>query len=393
MNLTIVKKKKIKDMSSHKSFLCTVLNAMSTLFIYSKEGDMKKVIIFLVSILYSSWVFAGSLKEIVFIGDSLSDNGNLYAVLKVVPKSPPYFKGRFTNGATWAENVGKYFYDKSYINTKIYAWGGATAILHNPLHDSFIAPITLDGEMYAYFLNTLFQNKSNVLYIIWIGANDYLYDRQPDMNALADSVVDKISWAVSALINQGAQNLMVLNLPNLSRTPFALSHHSGERLNALSLLHNQKLQQAMNNIRNQNPEVKIISLDVFNIFNELLDDTQKYNQRYGVNLTNRKDSCWKGGMTLNNIDQARLTADLQKAYTAKESAANNVNMTAMSHTILNSPALALAYATGKAQEDGLVPCDNANQYIFWDELHPTQIVHQILAQIVEQSLVENGVDI
>jgi phospholipase/lecithinase/hemolysin len=54
--------------------------------------------------------------KIVFFGDSLSDNGNFYNfVLGYMPKSPPYFNGRFANGPTWAEHVEKYFFDKSYV--------------------------------------------------------------------------------------------------------------------------------------------------------------------------------------------------------------------------------------------------------------------------------------
>lgn len=354
---------------------------------------MKKLVLFLISLLCCSSIFAGSLKEIVFIGDSLSDNGNLYASLKIIPKSPPYFKGRFTNGPTWAEYVGKYFYDRSYIDSQIYAWGGATAILHNPVYDKFVAPITLDGEMYTYFLHSLFKNKSKVLYIIWIGANDYLYDQRPNMDELADEVVNKISWAVTALIDHGARNFMILNLPDLSRTPFARAHNTGVRLNVLSQMHNKKLANAINALSQAHPEAKIMPMNIFTIFNDLIDNTEKYNQLYRVHITNLRDSCWMGGMTLQGSDKARIDADLQKALTEKGAPSKNFDTTAMSHAIVNSPSLALAYALGKAQEEGKTPCRNADEYIFWDQLHPTQVVHQILAQIVEKALIENGVDV
>ena len=43
--------------------------------------------------------------RIVTFGDSLSDNGNLYAAI-ANPTSPPYFQGRFSNGPVWVELLG-----------------------------------------------------------------------------------------------------------------------------------------------------------------------------------------------------------------------------------------------------------------------------------------------
>src|SRR4051812_23986271 len=40
-------------------------------------------------------------------GDSLSDNGNLYALTsRTQPASPPYYQGRFSNGPTFVELLG-----------------------------------------------------------------------------------------------------------------------------------------------------------------------------------------------------------------------------------------------------------------------------------------------
>src|SRR5690242_20274022 len=41
-------------------------------------------------------------------GDSLTDNGNLFALTRAiqpVPPSPPYFDGRFSNGPVWVEQL------------------------------------------------------------------------------------------------------------------------------------------------------------------------------------------------------------------------------------------------------------------------------------------------
>jgi phospholipase/lecithinase/hemolysin len=340
---------------------------------------MKRIIVILLSLFCCTSLFAEPLKEIVVLGDSLSDNGNLYAALKVIPKSPPYYKGRFTNGFTWAEDVGKYYYEKSYIDYSIYAWGGATAIVHNPAHDKFVAPMVLEEEVYSYLTKSMTTDKSKVLYVIWIGANDYLYDEQPDINALTTRVVDKISWAMNTLMSHGAQHFLIMNLPDLSRTPFAAVGHTEERLNALTLMHNQKLADAVKSFGDRNKNVSVASIDIFSIFNDMLDHTEKYNQQYNVNIQNKTDSCWGGGMTANtHANSMALSSDLQKALNSDSRAASNV--------ILNSPTLALAYAMGQSYESGTTPCDHAEQYVFWDELHPTETVHSVLAKIVEQIL-------
>ena len=349
---------------------------------------MKRIFLLFLSLFICTSVFADPIKEFVVIGDSLSDNGNLYAkFLKIVPKSPPYFQGRFTNGPTWAEDVGKYYYDQYNINYKVVAYGGATAILHNPIYDKFIAPITLDGEMAEYFWGSMLTDKSKVLYAIWIGANDYLYDEQPNMDNLVKDVVDKISSSTKALIISGAKTIVILNLPDLARTPFAKSHNNGERLHTLTINHNQKLNEAIAKLQSAYPKVKIVTINIYDVFNNFLDNTTAFNQTYNVNITNTNEACWKGGMTLNQSANAKvLNAELQQAMTKQRVKINNFDATAVSNFIMSSPSLALAYNTSKAHDDGLKACSNADEHIFWDELHPTDVVHMVLSKIFVNTL-------
>lgn len=352
---------------------------------------MKQIFKTLLLFLFCSTVYASQINQIVILGDSLSDNGNLYNYLKIVPKSPPYFQGRFTNGPTWAEHVGNYFYSKNYVDVENYAVGGATSIIHSPVNDTFIGPATLTGELYDYSARSLFTDKSNVLYIIWIGANDYLYERDPDMNGIATNVVNNIVWAVNNLINQGGRHFVIMNLPDLSRTPYAKDDNVMDRLHAISVIHNQKLADAVKMLQSKNPTSKIQFIDVFSIFNDLLNNTEQYNQRYHTNITNITEACWKGGMMLKNLskeDQINaVDSDLKKALQGnKITLTKNFSTLAMAKAIINSPSLAEAYNTGKLYEQGVTPCTNADEHLFWDHIHPTEPVHQILANIVEQDL-------
>ena len=74
----------------------------------------KKISIVLFILFFqTSVVLAGGGKpfaQIIIFGDSLSDNGNIYRLdFGFIPKSPPYFKGRFSNGEVWADHVERFF--------------------------------------------------------------------------------------------------------------------------------------------------------------------------------------------------------------------------------------------------------------------------------------------
>ena len=65
-----------------------------------------KLLATLSAFLFSGIVAATPLQNIVVFGDSLSDNGNLYEIMKhQLPQSPPYYKGRFSNGPVWVEHL------------------------------------------------------------------------------------------------------------------------------------------------------------------------------------------------------------------------------------------------------------------------------------------------
>src|SRR3990167_4017605 len=260
-----------------------------------RKASMKKILIFLSLLIFCNTIFASSINHIVFFGDSLSDNGNLYKFFfKIIPKSPPYFQGRFSNGPTWAENVGQFFYNKAYMDYQIYAVGGATAILHLPKLQ-FIAPTTLDFELMQYSVDSLLMNKSHTLFVIWIGANDYLYEQDSDKNVLTQKVVDQVGYAINSLIGLGAKNFLILNLPDLSVIPFARQNGSIEKLHELSVLHNIKLDKIVSNLQVQHPEINFDFLSVFDIFNDFLANPDKYNKKYNVHITNTVDACWAGG--------------------------------------------------------------------------------------------------
>lgn len=332
-----------------------------------------------------SGVFATPFNQIIFFGDSLTDNGNLHKLLlKIVPKSPPYFKGRFSNGEVWAEHVGKFFYDNYYIDYKDYAYGGATAVLHLPnIH--FIAPSNLEIEVNRFIIDQFFRDKSTTLFSIWIGANDYFYYHDGDPDYLTTQAVNRVAWAINHLIYFGARYFLVLNLPGLDETPYAKSHGMVPLLHFLTQLHNQKLAEMVDEIKNKNPGVNIVYIDTNSIFHDFVMHPDKYNKKYHGHVTNTEDACWKGGYLMrgNNTSKEALDSQLRRTLTTAYGAIpENTDTKAMSEFILNSPMIYRAYMMGQSFDRGILPCPDANEYAFWDDMHPSEIVHRILAQIV-----------
>ena len=72
-------------------------------------------------------VSSATVDQVVVFGDSLSDNGNLYEYMqREMPLSPPYYKGRFSNGPVWIELVTAHYYPNAVEEHLLdYAFGGS----------------------------------------------------------------------------------------------------------------------------------------------------------------------------------------------------------------------------------------------------------------------------
>src|SRR5690349_9388150 len=177
---------------------------------YGNYCPMKKLVVLgtlLPLILLTSSIAAAfdlsKVHNLVVFGDSLSDNGNSYAAVGL--PQPPYYKGRWTNGRNWVD----YF-------TTIVGLPPATAYLKNGGTNFAVGGSTsaLLGAQIVVFLATVGGSADPAdLYVIWIGANDFLGGIEPDATTGA------IGAQISALSLAGAKQFLVINVPDISLTP------------------------------------------------------------------------------------------------------------------------------------------------------------------------------
>jgi phospholipase/lecithinase/hemolysin len=162
----------------------------------------------------------------------------------------------------------------------------------------------------------------NALYIVASGANDYLFGGVTDPTV----PVNNLSFAVTSLTEIGAKNIMVTNLLDLGKVPATSGTSNSYALSTLSQLHKSELSATLADLsQTLAPDVNIFAVDVYSLFNEAISNPANFG------FTNVTDPCL---VSLNP----------------------------------------------------LVVCDNPNEFLFWDQLHPTTAAHQALGEFAFSSL-------
>ena len=263
---------------------------------------------------------AQRIEGITTFGDSLVDNGNVFQVTgQTFPPNPLYFNGRFSNGPVWVENIAaKLEITKTSSN---FAFGGATSGTLNTI-DPTLPGLTTQLDR---FFKTSPKISPDRLFVIWVGANDYLGGKQSNPTV----TVGNLSTALQRLIDAGATQLMVPNLPDLGINPASTNSLSqSKRLTELSTVHNRLLKASLATLAQKNPQISIIAIDVRRLFNAVVTDPAKFG------LTNVTQPCFNR-------------------------------------------------ATGTV-------CAKPNSFLFWDELHPTAAAYQIISEYTLTAIRSNA---
>jgi outer membrane lipase/esterase len=305
---------------------------------------------------------------VVVFGDSLSDTGNKFAVTGQL-STPPYDEldafripdypyaisaGRFTNGATWVEDAARLVGVQQDVRAALrnirpgtnYAYGGARAGAPLvPTNDRDLS------EQVTTYLADVNGSADGDIIVLFIGANDVAdavraLSVDPSGGTSVDGLlagIGSINANLSQLVAAGARTFVILNVPNVALVPALNPPLAPAGLSGIAtcwtVLFNQGtplpagcpalppgipgLDDIAAGLKAQGVEVKLV--DTFTFINQVAADPG----RYGI--TNVKDTC--------------ITPDVAPYQ-----------------------------------------CARPNRYFFWDGIHPTQIVHQLLARDVLRQL-------
>jgi outer membrane lipase/esterase len=169
------------------------------------------------ALLFSAGAHADGYQQVVSFGDSLSDNGNV----ALLSGSPVITRFTTNPGTVAVENIAQHFnltLTPSLQGGTDYAFGGARAAIANPV------PAT-SSQVQQYLAANGGKANPNALYTMWIGANDLLAAVQNPATAqvtVATAAANEVGQ-IKALQAAGAKTIVVFNLPDVGKTPAAMS--------------------------------------------------------------------------------------------------------------------------------------------------------------------------
>ncbi|MDB5851603.1 MAG: hypothetical protein JWP29_5355 [Rhodoferax sp.] len=251
-----------------------------------------RILAVLFAVVIASTAMAGqpNYAAMYVFGDSLSDTGNDFAATtaqQLVPAVPPsvtpyatYWQGRFSNGPVAVEYLWQLVSRKNSTDltpsvvaggldkkTSVnFAFGGAGSGIQNPTPNGFLVP-GLVGQvgLYTAALGGR-KSRSNALYVVWSGSNDYLQNITHDPYV----VVDSVTKSIRALYDTGARDFLVPNLPDLGGTPLVKAQGASAAFTLLAKTHNALLASSLTSLASL-PGIRIVRVDVFALGENLVN--------------------------------------------------------------------------------------------------------------------------
>lgn len=264
-----------------------------------------------------STAFASPYSAVVVYGDSLSDNGNLYALSGgTYPPSPPYYNGRRSDGRLAVE----YLASSLGVPLVDYALIGATTGIGNYADGGTVTNIganSLPGMTALYNLTIGSIGGGTLgheLFVVWGGPNDVLAPSPLDatpQDIIARAVANELA-IIMDLRTRGAYRILVPGMPDLGLTPDVILNGDPVAASALTAAFNATLLSLLP------PDV--IFFDTAALMHEIAADPGAFG------LTNVTDACYDTSVVSN------------------------------------------------------VPCANPENYLFFDLFHPTTAASAIFAQ-------------
>jgi len=316
---------------------------------------------------------------------------NLISKVRLVPLLPgkPYWNSRFSNGRVWNEYLAKMWSiekgdEEVYTNVAFGGGWGATYdyqltvwnLIRHPIATiktlivGKLIPPSLGLTVQAYLMQ---RNKidSESVYFVFSGSNDYLnvlffednYDTAV-MSKYVDNVVDSISSAVLKLEKAGAKRFVIMGIPALGLTPRYVNTNDREVLNAAVEEHNKRLAARIDEWKQLYPDADFMFIDTAQYLAKALAHPDDYG------FTNLTGAC---------ID---VKFPMYSAFANSPFAKNFVLQYAQVLQYKDKN-----FAPGETNYN---MCSAPEDYIFWDEVHPTTKAHQLMAFEICTAMKEHG---
>lgn len=290
-------------------------------------------------------VHALSFDQVYVFGDSLSDQGNDYALTAGAVPPSEYSDGsvfgRFTNGRNYIDYLAQELgvsIAPSLLGGSNYAYGGARTGYRAPT-SPFASSLLEQRDAFAASLGGG-PADGGALYIVWAGSNnladvvgrivaDPLYDPTAHLTA---TVMD-LGNVVSSLAALGARDIVVPNIPDLGLVPAITGGGGPDPLvSGLVAGFNGALDGVLDQILLAFPGLQMTRLDTFGLLDQVYADPGAYG------LSNVTDPCY---------------------------------------SLYVMP--------------GGTACGAPDQYLFWDLEHPSTATHRIFASGLIAAVPEPGV--
>ena len=292
-----------------------------------------------------------SFEQIFTFGNSRSDIGNVFNLTgDSFPPSPLYYPGRFSTGPIWIEEVSEdlglnpsAFYGNTVTDLGDglnFAIGGATSgttTLGDTPEFSFPGVTTQVNDFISLLNGSTI--SENALITFWAAENDYVETVQNNGTLVDPTVpVNNIANSLTQLANAGAKNILVSNLVDLRDIPLAQELIPPEQLEGLNLLtaaHNNLLNGAIDSLSTSFPETNFTIFDINSVIENIINDPTAFG--FGIDPL---QSCLSPN-SFPNIDP------------------------------------------------NVVRCDDPDRFIYFDNQHYTNAVHQLIADDALQTINEN----
>jgi len=248
---------------------------------------------------------AQSYNRLVVFGDSLTDNGNLYAATgNTQPTSPPYFQGHFSNGPTFVELLG-FTLGRSAVGAPVtgsidYAYGGART-------DNNVGfPFGMRAQLTQYTTGGGLFGPNDLVSVLG-GANNIFQafpaaaaslNPQGSISAVTNAAAVDMNFIINDIATRGAGTILVTNLPRLGLTPqFTATGPNGAALaDFAGQSFNSALFAGLTTVAANRPNTNIIYFDLYKVSDVLAANPGRFG------LVNVTQSCFNGVTVCANPD-------------------------------------------------------------------------------------------